>query len=162
MNKIFDRKPETERLIAFLTNETDVRLIKYAEIIAAAASAKCKTVNDVRAFLSSARRVLKDKEIAEFGTVRGEGIQRMVPDEITCSSEKRGKRASKQFKEGLKSNRIVEGSNSLSPEARSRLAVTNVVYAKIIYDLAGVKKMIKVATQNGAQAAADIFAAMNK
>jgi hypothetical protein len=162
MNKIFDRKPETERLIAFLSRDTEIRLIKYEELIKATASGNCKTVNDIRGYLSSARRIMREKHDVKYGTIRGEGIQRMNADEVGFYGNKRRKRAAKQLKEGLKDNRTIAGSNTLSAEAQATRDVNNVIFTKLLHELEGVKKMIKVATQNGAQAVADILASMNR
>lgn len=162
MSKIFDRKPETERLVAFLIRDTEVRLIRYEELIKAVANTRCKTVNDIRGFLSSARRIMRTIHRVKYGTIRGEGIQRMEADEIAFYGNKRRDRARRQFREGLKDNAIIAGSNALSTEARANLTVNEVIFVKLLHELDGVRQMIKVATQNGAEAVANIMASMRK
>lgn len=161
MNKLFDRKPETERLISFLSKETEIRLIHYDELVKAVANGRCKNINDIRAYLSAARRIMRSKYGVKYGTVRSAGIQRMTADEVALYGNKRPVRARRLLKEGLKDNSIVAGNNTLSAEARAVLDVNNVMFVKIIHELEGIKKMIKVATQDDAAGIADIFAAMN-
>jgi hypothetical protein len=105
---------------------------------------------------------MRDKHGVKYGTIRGEGIQRMNDNEVAFYGSKRGKRAKKQFKEGLKDNYVIAGSNELSAEAKATRDVNNVIYTKLLHELDGMKKIIKVAVQNDAAAFADILAAMKK
>lgn len=162
MNKDFDRKPETERLIAFLAKDTEIRLIEYDELVKVADSSKCKVINDIRPYLHSARRVLRDKHDVKYGTVRGVGIQRMNADEVSFYGKKRFPRGRRHFTEGLKDNATIAGSNTLSKEARAVLEVNNVMFTKLIHEIDGVKKMVKVAAQNDAEGLAAIIEALKK
>lgn len=157
MAKIFDRMPETERLIAIMEKNTERRLLTKEELTTVADSKR----RNIWPYVTSARRYMMKNHGVRYGTIRGIGIQPMTAGEIALYGPKRFKRADRQYKSVLEENELIAGDNSLSVDERATRDTTNVMAAKLRQELATVKNTIKIAVQNGVEALANILNAVH-
>jgi hypothetical protein len=153
MTKIFDRSPETEKLIEILGAATPGDQFTYIGL----AKSLGLPNKDIRHNITSARRFLETRDGIVFGPIRGVGIQRMTDEEIANGGLEIVGKMARQGKKGERRNRIVSDSKILSPQAFNTVLVSNAIFETLRLEAKGATTRIKVATIDGVGALANII-----
>lgn len=155
---IFDRKPETEKLIAILGA---LEIGQCATTKSMAISLGLPNKN-IASYVASARRYLEKNEKIVFGAIRGVGLQRMSPDEIAQGGLKIVDHLTRQARKGAARNRIVADRGDLSAEALYTTKATSAIFAMLQTETKNVRTKIKIATIDGREVLGNIVAAQKK
>jgi hypothetical protein len=145
MTKIFDRSPETEKLIEILGAATPGMQFTYARLLKEVGSKN----KDIRSNITSARGFLEKRDGIVFGAIRCVGIQRMTDEEIANGGLEIVGKMARQGKKGERRNRIVSGSKTLSPQASNTVIVSSAIFETLRLGAKGASTRIKIATIDG-------------